>query len=277
MTRVLYGQLNSRPRGAESPPSLTIFTKLVGCWDDVVDQPIDCGTIHAMRRETVERLCLYKLNMPADGSLEASVEVRMESNATGIQHGVYVAYQDSGGGSTEYAYHSLPPFTSGSTLYIVFPILHSKQRLIELGVFMSSDMDTSSPIALLDIGSIVIKPRKVMELQKIEAAFSIDNVRLVKEVQGSQAQKRIAWRWAAKPRQDGQVWAEGMPWSKTTGPFSSFAVYTGRGKDAITTYCNECLLTAEEVEALDGSVVVKVVGTFFGGGQVSSDSVRLMR
>ncbi|KAL8789645.1 MAG: hypothetical protein Q9213_001081 [Squamulea squamosa] len=267
MARVLYGKLNSNTQVADHITSLIVFTKMAGCWEEGEDQFVNCGAAGKTPRQVAKRLRLYKLDMPADGSLEATVEAR---NNTRLQCGFYVAYGNPDGQPLEYTDHAmpLPGLSPGS--FISFPIQNSKQRLVEFGVFLEGGPDQSQPMALLDINSIVIKPLKAREVEALETTFTIRDIRLVKKVRGSQTDKRNAWRWTKKTELQGQLWPVGMPWSQTTGPFSSFTVHVGRSKVIAEAFCTECSLKPEEVEALDENVGVQVVGNLFGGGHVRS-------
>ncbi|KAL8922762.1 MAG: hypothetical protein Q9172_003439 [Xanthocarpia lactea] len=267
MTRVLYGKLDSTHQAADYVPSLTIFTKLVGSWEEGGDQSINYGT---RERTPIQRLCLYELNMPADDSLEATIEARIMRHDTQIRTGFYLAYQVPGEQRLEHAHYTMSPPMFRLEPLIKLPIHMSNRRLVELGAFVESGPEHSLPIALLEIDSIVIKPRKAMTLEDLEAAFTIEDIRQVKEVKESQVEKRIAWRWATKPGQREQVWPVEMPWSQTTGPFSSFTVHVGGGKTIIKAFSTQFSFKPKEIEDLDETVVVQVVGNLFGGGHVRS-------
>ncbi|KAL8773902.1 MAG: hypothetical protein Q9209_001332 [Squamulea sp. 1 TL-2023] len=267
MARILYGKLNSTPQVADHIAPLVVFTKMAGCWEEGGDQLVKRGAAEKPPRPVVKRLRLYRLDMPANGSLEATVEAK---NNTRLRCGFYVAYGNPNGQSLEYTDHamSLPGLSLGSL--ISFPIQNSKQRLVEFGVFLEGGPDQSQPMTLLEISSIVIKPLKAREVEALEKAFTIEDIRLVEVVKESQKDKRIAWRWTRKTGLQGQVWPAGMPWSQTTGPFSSFTVHLGSGKVIIEAFCTEFTPKPEEIEALDEKFVVQVIGNLFGGGHVRS-------
>ena len=267
MSRVLYGKLDSTHQAAGHVPSLTIFTKIVGSWEEGGGQSINYDT---RERTPIQRLCLYKLNMPADGSLEATIEARNMRNDTQIRTGFYLAYRVPGDQRLKHAHYTVSPPNLRLEPIIKLPIHMSNRRLVELGAFVESGPEQSLPLALLEIDSIVIKPRKAMILEDLEAAFTIEDIRQAEEVKESQVEKRIAWRWATKPGQRGQVWPAEMPWSRTTGPFSSFTVRVGGGKANIEAFSTQCSLKPKEIEDLDETVVVQVVGNLFGGGHVRS-------
>ncbi|KAL8806981.1 MAG: hypothetical protein Q9182_000962 [Xanthomendoza sp. 2 TL-2023] len=268
MTRVLYGkpELRLSKRGCLS--LLTIFTKLAGCWEDVADHLSLHGPNETTPPRSIERLNLYDVNMPADGSLEVIMEVRKKSDDTGIQMGFYIAYQEMGGHTLEYTYHPLL-HTCNTNPITRLPLENSNKRVVELGVYINGVVETSTPMALFEIESIVIKPRAEITSKRVKVPFLIEKIHLVEQLQGSRVQKRISWTWAANPDPDAQVWPEGMPWSEMTGPFSSFAVHVD-SRFEITAHCNQCWLTLEELEDLDERFEICVIGTLFGGGRVCS-------
>ncbi|KAL8814965.1 MAG: hypothetical protein Q9223_005864 [Gallowayella weberi] len=268
MTRVLYGKPELKLSEGRCLSLLTIFTKLAGCWEEVADHVSFSGSNETTMLRNIERLHLYKFNMPADASLEVTMEVRKKSNDTGIQMGFYVASQEMGGHTLEYTYHPLL-HTCNTNPITKFPLKKSNKRVVELGVYMKGDIETSTPMALFEIESIVIKPGAEITSDKMKAPFVIEKTHLVEQRQGSRVQKRISWTWAANPDPDAQVWPEGMPWSEVTGPFSSFAVHVD-SRFEITAHCNQCWLTPEELKDLPERFETWVIGTLFGGGRVSS-------
>ncbi|KAL8850201.1 MAG: hypothetical protein Q9221_004887 [Calogaya cf. arnoldii] len=267
MTRVLYGKLNLIAQIADHGPSLTILTKLAGCWEERGDLPVNSGTVRRTLQQNFQRLCLYKLNMLADGSLRATIQVRKRHDIAGVRSGFYVAYREPGQRSLEYTYHAMRPPTYSLGPFVYLPIRNPNKDLVELGVFVEGDPDQPQAIALLEISNIAIKPCKETEDKDLETAFTIEDVHLVEVVKESRVDKRITWRWATT---QGRVWPVGMPWSQTTGPFSSFAVHVGGSKVVVEAFSTQCSLKPEEIEDLDERVVVQVVGKLFGGGHIHS-------
>ncbi|KAL8718237.1 MAG: hypothetical protein Q9225_004595 [Loekoesia sp. 1 TL-2023] len=261
ITRVLYGELSGGPQS-----SLKIFTKLAGCYEEADDQIHRyVGPTDSLQMTT---LCLYKLGMPADGTLEATIEVQGSLFEDGIASGIYLSYLDRASGDLTYTTWDLRP---NEHVLGGIPIQYENRDLVELGAYMDNGYDRSTPEVLMEITRIVIKPK-----QATAPVYMILGLHIKGLGSQSQLQKRVAWSWETMAQEDQGTWPEGMPWSQTTGPFSSFTVYVG-GKAIGDAYCLEFPLRNDDVEDLGDEVVINVVGHVFGAGEVNSPPINVSR
>ncbi|KAL8903622.1 MAG: hypothetical protein Q9207_003797 [Kuettlingeria erythrocarpa] len=254
MTRVLYGELNSRPQS-----SLKVLTKLAGCYDEPNGQRI----------ASVANLRLFNFDMPADNSLAASITIREGERINHITLGFQLTFFHSVRQEHYDVTQSLLPSWVHRESVINLPINEENSTLVALGVFMEGEPDTSAPVAVLEIASIIIRPRQVVSTQ---SGFQLRDLHIVDRAHESDAQKRIAWNWETAPGRLGQPWQEGMPWSRTTGPFSSFTVLID-DEVAGEAYCLEFPLREEDVKDSGKQVTINVVGHLFGGGFADRSSI----
>ncbi|KAI4168657.1 MAG: hypothetical protein LQ343_006238 [Gyalolechia ehrenbergii] len=253
--RVLYGELRSKPTS-----SLTIFTKLAGCYEE--------EDSHSISKPQMTRLCLYNLRMIADGSLEATIEVQGKLFEEEIAHGIYLAYADHVSRTLTYSNWDVHLHEH---ILSHIPIQHESGDLVEIGVYMDSGFDRSTPLVLMEITRIIIKPKRA-----VAAAYAIGDVHVKDRGDSPNVQKRIIWKWERIPQRKGRDWPQGIPWSRTTGPFSSFTVRTS-GKVIGEAYCLEFPLKNSDVEDLGDEITIIVVGHMFGAGDVNSPSISIPR
>lgn len=258
---MLYGELCGRPRS-----SLKIFTKLAGCYEEADDQVHRCVAPTDSLQMTI--LCLYKLGMPADGTLEATIEIQGSLFEDGIASGIYLSYLDRTSGDLAYTTWDLRP---NEHVLDRIPIEYENSDLVELGVYMDNGYDHSTPEVLMEISRIVIKPK-----QATAPVYVINDLHIKGLGTRPQLQKRVAWSWETMAQEDQGTWPEEMPWSRTTGPFSSFTVYVG-AKAIGSAYCLEFPLKNDDVEGQGDEVVINVVGHVFGAGEVNSPSITVPR
>lgn len=262
ITQVLFGKLN-----AESRPSVTISTKLAGCYEELEKSAALHNSTSDPSHSASARLRLYKLNMPADGLLEATIDYQIKHSFNGLTCGIYLAYLDVPSQTLVHVHHRLSRSTLSVKAVTHIPIEHHSGLLVELGVFLDGIFDPSTPVELLEITRIVIKPGHMLP-----PTYQIQNVHATERKRHSAVQKRIVWSWEEEPLQHRGPWPEVLPWSRTTGPFSSFAIYFG-GKTIGQAYCSEFPVDSKDIEELEDEVMIELVGNLFGGGCVTSPAV----
>ncbi len=217
------------------------------------------------------RLCLYKLDMPADSSLEATFDFTAMQKRGQSTIGFYTAYKMPTGSNIEYQdsiiWYPYPGKRKQKAVNITSEAAGS--RLVELGVFCTGHKGMVKHDRLLRVSKVTIKPK---DLPTESWAFS--DVRIRERQYAGGIQRRVGWTWVGscynKPR------SIDLPWSNATGPFSHFVVVVG-GKEIGEAYCNEFPLQKSDFDLIEagGDVEVVIRGTLFGGGEVSSVPILL--
>ncbi|CAN9402895.1 unnamed protein product [Alternaria alternata] len=212
--------------------------------------------------ETVEEhLPLYKLDMPADGSLHLSAVPSPASPS-------YITPQ------TKDAVISIYFKTTQGTHYLPSPLSSDPQRLIdqvpnarirELGVHLKGPWGApvGETVRVLGIRDICITPRFTLHHIPV---FEIVDLKLVQcgQEQGEEDRiVRLTWKTEGA---FGSEWVDkGMVLSHVTGPMAWFIVRVG-GVVVGRVYALECILDKKVVEAHAGrEVEVEVTGFGFDG------------
>ena len=251
--RILYGDLTDQPS-----QGLMVATKVIGSTGKLL-------TLQDQHRATpikeFPRLCLFKVNMPADGSLEATVQFKQSRASRSMGSGFYVAYGSSSFGSIEYHYSKMAYGDHNDTQVANIEIRAARAGfcLLELGVYCEDYMGAMSPVTLCQIFNLSIKPKN-----PVQSSWTIGKIRIIERTEAPDVTTRITWNWTGPIAS----WPTELPWSKTTGPFSHFVI-SARGKQLGQAHCMEYLLKQGD---LDGSTEeeIDVYGILFGGGKVSS-------
>ena len=220
-------------------------------------------------------LCLFKLDMPANGTLEAQVELREGNVQNPADFGLYVVYKSPGMELPNYQYIKNLDL-SGDSQTMVFSVSHEvlDSRLVELGAYYTGHIDATESPTLYHILSIVIM-RKSAKTKNLEN-WRINRVKIVERICGEHHQKRIAWEWESTG-QPGDA-DDGVPWSKITGPFASFDVHI-RGRHVGRAHCLEFPLLEDDLVGVqeDEDLDIIVYGNLFGGDIVSSGPTSVPR
>ncbi|CAN9434464.1 unnamed protein product [Alternaria alternata] len=212
--------------------------------------------------ETIEEhLPLYKLDMPADGSLHLSAVPSPASPS-------YITPQ------TTDAVISIYFKTTQGTHYLPSPLSSDPQRLIdqvpnarirELGVHLKGPWGApvGETVRVLGIRDICITPRFTLHHIPV---FEIVDLKLVQcgQEQGEEDHiVRLIWKTEGA---SGSEWVDkGMVLSHVTGPMAWFVVRVG-GVVMGRVYALECILDKKVVEAHAGrEVEVEVTGFGFDG------------
>ena len=261
-TRVLYGELPD-----EAPGGLIVTTRIIGM--DEKTAPVKVWASHS-QETTHYRLCLFKFNMPADGSLAATIRFKCLQTSMDVASGVYMGYNIPDSEKLSYIHEEISsPLSDQSqdkTMIVSFPTADS--RLVEFGVYCLGTIEDRKPLALCQISSLTIKPRN-----QADSFWSIDSVRVTERASSPDRDKRLAWKWSGSHDPD-QAW---LPWSETTGPFSYFDVMLG-GKEIGRAYCTEFPIQSEDLDGCEGEEVEVIVrGHLFGGSEIASLPVQLSR
>ena len=261
--RILYAELLGDPC-----QSLIVRTKIMGNAGKL-------SMIHDQQAKVLDgtknRLCLFKLNMLADGSLTATIRFNGDSVLTNEEIGFYTAYGATDFQIMEYEYHSKNSSARQKGMNVSVIDIRSKSdlpRLLELGAYCVNDNEVVDPQILYKISSITIKPQT-----KEKTCWSISGLRTIQRGQIPHCEKRIAWTW------NGRVDTRliGLPWSATTGPFSHFKIMS-RGRELGRAYSTEFTLRQDDFDTgkeEDGDVGLSVEGIMFGGGQISSLPIKV--
>lgn len=216
------------------------------------------------------RLCLFKLNMTADGSLAATIRFKCLEASLNIASGFYMGYKISDPKDICYKHveTSSPrlDLVQDKTIMLSFPTADS--RLVEFGVYGLGLIEEQKPLALCQILNLTIGLRNEAELSWI-----IDDVKIT--VRGSPPNhvRRLTWKWSGSNDSDRAC----LPWSMTTGPFSYFDVMFG-GKELGRAYCMEFPIYSEDFDGCkDEGVQALIRGRLFGGGEIVSLPMQLSR
>jgi hypothetical protein len=218
--------------------------------------------------ETIEEwLPLYKLDMPANGSLQLSVLIseHTKSRILETKDAIVSIYW-----KTREAIHYLPLPLARDPSEMVNQV--PKARIQELGVHLKGPW--SSPIGelvrLICIEEVCITPRSNLLLKQ---SFKITHVRLENRNDGKREHVRLCWNYedAAIPK-----WKiKGMPWSDITGPFACFVV-CAPGLRFARAYALEHILDRKFAERHVGEEIeIEVMGIGFDGSMLAKKKANL--
>lgn len=256
-TRVLYGELLDEPLGG-----LIVNMKIIGM--EAKTAPSES------RPRKRSSLCLFRLNMLADGSLAATIRFKCLGASVDMALGFYMGYKSPNSAEICSIHVEISSLCANQvqdkTIIVSFPEANS--RLVECGVYGLGLINGPKPLALCQILNITIKPRCQAEL-----SWDINSLRVTERGNSSDHHKRLAWRWSGLKDPD----LTSPPWSKTTGPFSYFGVMIG-GNELGRAYCTEFPIYSEDFAGCkDEKVEVIVRGRLFGGGEITSLPLQLSR
>lgn len=266
--RVIYGELADH-----TSQGLVIKTKVLTSTRAVTSaepQQADWQT------EQSSRLCLFKLNMPANGSLEANIRFKRGPSRVPAEVGLFTAYRSASSSVIKYCHSRIRPGELDLD-HLTFALNSdmSDSRLVELGFYSSGYIENPEPLILCQLLHITIKPR-------MEAPFPqwrIADPYVIERGDSANRHKRLVWTWHGLDQSDITP-VNGLPWSRTTGPFSFFIV-RAQETELGQVYSMEFPLQEEDfgvggqTECRNLEVVVE--GVLFGGGLVSSKLVTISR
>lgn len=258
-TRMLYGKSLDEP-----PGGLIVETKIIG-----MDEPTASFEARSQKR-TYTRLCLFKLNMLGDRSLAASIRFKCLGQNKDFASGFYMGYKISQSEELFYTHEEVssprPNLAEEKTIMLSFPT--AEARLVEFGAYCLASITDPKPVALCQILDITIKPPS-----QTESSWTINSVRVMVRGNSPDYDERLAWKLNGSD--DSKI--TGLPWSKTTGPFSHFDVLVDR-KELGRAYSTEFPIHTEDFDECKGEgweVVVR--GRLFGGSEIASLPLQLSR
>ncbi|KAF2443645.1 glycoside hydrolase family 85 protein [Karstenula rhodostoma CBS 690.94] len=206
-------------------------------------------------------LPLFKLDMPADGSLR----LYMSCDPRGISS-VYLKFSSG--------IKLLPIGGSGLQPLITFQCAvepdqtsHGNIRLQELGVRVRSSGLQKPRDSFLKIYKIRIVPRTCLDLKQ---KCSIEDVQIEQRGEDDTEHWRLRWTYKNSLGDDDRsaLATSEIPYSDITGPFSYFAIQID-GVDLGRAYALEHVLPKAFVESFGGGVQVVLIGIGFDGEEVA--------
>lgn len=258
-TRMLYGKLLDEP-----PGGLIVETKIIG-----MDEPTASFEARP-RKRAYSRLCLFKLNILGDMSLAATIRFKCFGQNKDLASGFYMGYKSSQSEELCYTHEEVssprPNLAEEKTTMLSFPT--AEARLVEFGAYCLALITDPKPVALYQILNITIKPTS-----QVKSSWTINSVRVMVRGDSPDYDERLAWKWDGSD--DSKL--TGLPWSKTTGPFSHFDVLVD-GKELGRAYCTEFPIHSEDFDECKGEgweVVIR--GRLFGGSEIASLPLPLSR
>lgn len=251
-TRVIYGELDQGKR-----PYLRIMTKMLGCPQG--DGGMDMSNRPQTKRVETTCLQLFKLSMPADESLEAKIEYQCNEGSKNINIGFFTAYTTGKSSSPVYKYQPVVYAQEKESCEVRLSLEFDapKAHIVGIGAYYAEHIKNHETLSLVSVFSITIKNKTVLDDN-----FKIEDIRIVERRTLPKKEKRLAWSWQGSRERS----VEGVPWSRTTGPFSHFIVMIDQ-KEMGTAYCLEFPLCAKE----DGRAMeVFIEGVLFDGKKIKS-------
>ncbi|KAI4911266.1 uncharacterized protein J4E92_010322 [Alternaria infectoria] len=203
-------------------------------------------------------LPLYKLDMPADGSLQLSMVLDSYDNLRPPEMEDMTIFLYFKSGKTMH-YHTLHLSRKPIVLLDDIP----GARIQELGIQVKGPLMGSlrGPVRLIGFKEICISPTLKVPPS---SSFRIKEARVEKRGEGENKHVRLCWNYeddAAKSESK----TAGMPWSNVTGPFSHFEIRS-KGLLFAKAYALEHVLNERFVERYAGQEVgVEVTGIGFDG------------
>ncbi|EMD87582.1 glycoside hydrolase family 85 protein [Bipolaris maydis C5] len=213
-------------------------------------------------------LPLFRFDMPADASLQTEIFSDNASLPTGHSTvNFYIRTTDS-------VHFATIARGKGIQRTVCSPeSLVPGTRIQELGVHLKGPISTAlgKTLQLLNITSVRIIPISTFQTS---SSFSIDQIQLEKRGEGDCGRVQLVWSYKDYGRTDCED--NGIPCSKTTGPFSHFVIYTDRrmlGK----AYALGHVLKEQFVEKNAGSTVeFELVGVGFDEQILAKSSAKLL-
>ncbi|EON61817.1 hypothetical protein W97_01034 [Coniosporium apollinis CBS 100218] len=266
-TEALYGELHDGPlpqASYKSPGSrLVVFRKSVA-----VPSAIICDDW------ATRWLPLFKLDMPADGSLKMKITFRKLHSNVYLSGGIYWLYKDG----------TRRKFTMGTMADVQSQIIiinkvdgentQHEARLVGIGVWISGPrVANAMPEAVLEIMEIAITV-----VDAPQPSQGIQNIRWKHRGDGDTRHRRLLWEISSlqTAKDSAAAVALGVPYSSTTGPFAHFIVEVD-GMCVGRAYATEFVLSDALSERLetDAGMSVRIIGVGFAGEKVESHAVNV--
>lgn len=255
-TNILYGEL------LNEPSRLAVWVKSVTPGSE------------SKQRAYESSLRLYKLNMPADGSLQVNATFRCRWSSPELHIGLYLKLGNE--------INCIPLWNTGSQIKTLnFPVgriddsdQSSNDRLHELGIFLKESR-IEKPTLLVEVIEVTIAP-----IAWSKQPYFIENIRIEAQDEGERSHWRLMWEYREMVKNEeradkfGQI--HGCPYSDITGPFAYFMLEFD-GHCVGRAYALEFILCNALVEKVKSDVgtKVKVVGVHFAGERCESSTIIL--
>lgn len=254
--------------------SFTVYTVLAGTPKHEKGHEEGAGSELVKPSETSQicRLRLFKLDMVADGSLNANVLWLRKREGRSVRAGFYLAFKPRQGNDLTYQ-HVKTEFSqqSQTSSFKVEAGFDLSARLVEFGVYCETAVETSNPLPLINVQEI-----RILKASHAKPKCSINNIRQIRTGATPYQHTRIAWEWHQFSADSLDT---GVPHSDATWPFSHFVVWANEVKLG-ESFASEFVMQDGDWRSLGedtGDMDVVVEGMLFGGGSVLSTQTRMLR
>ena len=216
-----------------------------------------------------QTLPLFRLDMPADGTLQLSLSYLYPSHNPVLQTlEVYLKFTDS---IKKIKLEDCEPSEKTQTIDQRIKTPEGSTgfgRLLELGVHIRSNAAFEQTTRILDIFEIRIVPQDYPEVSRY---YAIHDISIQKRGANNTQHWRLKWDYVDNRLQknDSTSTLTNILRSDVTGPFSHFVVMM-EGLDLGRFYARECVLPAHFVEELAGRYVrCELIGFGFDGREIA--------
>lgn len=221
---------------------------------------------------TLHRLKLFSIDMPGNRELEATIIFTSCNPSQNLRMGLYLRSFSAVTSINEYRDSEIvsEQTFSEQTMSMSLDTGSSEDRVVEIGFYCTIPVDANICGNLIRLHSLVIKPRI-----PVTHDWKIFDVEASERHAGVYIDRRLSWKWGGTS----DCWPSGLPWSKTSGPFSSFAILCD-GREVGRAHCLQFRLFPDDwAGSVDGgeTIMIQVRGYLVGGGTVHSPQVSLPR
>jgi hypothetical protein len=209
---------------------------------------------------------LYKVNMPADGTLRLTVTCRNLMATGSLVPGLYLKFISHKDQSTEMLSIDATEDVCTVSTIVGMPHANKNMRLEELGFHLGGS-DDEGIAQILEMYSISIVP---IGYPLTPCACTIHNIRVGHRGEGENTHVRVWWDYV-----NAQPSTHGIPHSELTGPFSYFIIKLDEMRVG-RAYALECVVPKDILETLrDKEVAVKITGVGFDGSTLACATTTL--
>ncbi|KAF2826447.1 hypothetical protein CC86DRAFT_29912 [Ophiobolus disseminans] len=249
--RDLYRRLSHRLDDYHDHTKLTIEAR---------DGP---STEDAMTSGSKYWLPLYKLNMPADGTLRIKVACRNPLSIAGPVPSLYLKFSGDRQPQLLPIRHTIEVSTVTTNIGAISDA-ELETRLEELGVYFGG-FSGARVVDVLEISSVVIAPVRYHYPVSTTGIF-ISGFK--HGGQGDNATVRLYWYYS----HDNEAMVSGIPFGALTGPFSHFVVNLDNTQIG-RAYALECIVPQDLVDRISNNVVkAEITGIGFDGRTLANKS-----
>lgn len=233
----------------------------------VVESKLDSSAaVDAKDADSECWLTLYKLDIPADGSLNFRVAYRnLLPSTTGAVVSFYFKYTDGP------QFLSIPGYGGIQSLESSIGMAeHPSRWLQELGIHIRGSPTTKrETIRLVEIMEICISPQSTLQAPK---SCILENIRIEHRSNGENKHVRLCWNYELTKDFER---IDGIPYSDITGPFSYFSIQFD-GLRLGRSYASEYPLPLNIVERYrEKEVEIQICGIGFNGQILAECHVKL--